>query len=232
MNEPALPPPLSHAALDEAIRVHLGEQLRVYFGDPTDDRLPLSLRRLADRVAQVIRAYTEPVDQAFIDGVMAALPALKAYAISLTRNGDQAEDLIQDTVLKAISKQERFEEGTNLQAWLFTILRNNHFTMHRKVNREVEDADGSYAATLTAIPEQEGRLMMIKLQAALAHLTQDQRQALLLVGLEGVEYEDAAVRLGCAVGTVKSRLNRARTRLAELLELDDGDWGRGCVTRR
>jgi RNA polymerase sigma-70 factor (ECF subfamily) len=74
--------------------------------------------------------------------------------------------------------------------------------------------------------------MMIKLQAALASLTEDQRNALLLVGLEGVEYEDAAVELGCAVGTIKSRVNRARTRLAELLELDDGDWGRGRVIRR
>jgi RNA polymerase sigma-70 factor (ECF subfamily) len=226
------PSPLVQAALNEAIQAHLGEQLRAYYGDPTNDRLPLSLRLLADRTAQIIRAHTEPVDQGFIDGLMAALPALKAYAISLTRNGDKAEDLIQETILKAISKQEHFVEGTNLQAWLFTILRNHSFTIHRKVRLEVEDSDGMYAAKLEAAPAQEGHLMMIKLQAALASLTEDQRNALLLVGLEGVEYEDAAVELGCAVGTIKSRVNRARTRLAELLELDDGDWGRGRVIRR
>jgi RNA polymerase sigma-70 factor (ECF subfamily) len=231
MSESA-PSSLSRAALDDAIQAHLGEQLRAYYGDPTNHRLPLSLRLLADRAAQIIRAHTEPVDQVFIDGIMAALPALKAYAISLTRNADKAEDLIQETILKAISKQQHFEEGTNLQAWLFTILRNHSFTIHRKVRREVEDADGIHAAKLEAAPAQEGRLMMIKLQAALASLTEDQRNALLLVGLEGAEYEDAAVELGCAVGTIKSRVNRARTRLAELLELDDGDWGRGRVIRR
>ncbi|MET0528510.1 MAG: sigma-70 family RNA polymerase sigma factor [Microvirga sp.] len=222
-----IPFPLSQSALHKAIQAHLGEQLRAYYGDPTGDRLPSSLRLLADRVAQVIRAHTEPVDRTFINGVMSALPALRAFAISLTRNGDQAEDLIQDTVLKAISKQERFEEGTNLQAWLFTILRNNYFTIHRKTSREVADTDGIHAAKLETIPGQEDHLMIGKLQAALVRLPQEQRNALLLVGLEGVEYEDAAIELGCAVGTIKSRVNRARTRLAELLALDDGDWGRG-----
>jgi len=228
VNEPASSP-LTQAALGEAIRAHLGEQLRAYYGDPTDNRLPLSLRQLADRVAQVIRACAEPVDQDFIDGVMAALPALRAFAISLTRDADKAEDLTQETVLKAISKQERFEEGTNLQGWLVTILRNSYFTTHRKVSREVADTDGIYAAKLEAIPGQEDHLMIGKLQAALARLPQVQRETLLLVSLEGMEYEDAAVELGCAVGTIKSRVNRARTRLAELLELDDGDWGRGRV---
>jgi len=231
VNEPASSP-LMHVALSEAIRAHLGEQLRAYYGDPTNSRLPLTLRHLIDRVAQVIRAHAEPVDQGFIDGVMAALPALKAFAISLTRDADKAEDLTQDTVLKAISKQETFEEGTNLQAWLFTILRNSYFTTHRKIRREVSDTDGIYAAKLEAIPGQEDHLMIGKLQAALIRLPPKQRNALLLIGLEGVEYEDAAVELGCAVGTIKSRVNRARTRLAELLELDDGEWGRGRVIRR
>ena len=227
MTEQTQPAPLTHASLDDAIQGHLGAQLRLLYGDPSTDSLPLDLRRLADRVAQIIRAHTEPVDQAFIDGIMAALPALRSFAISLTKNLDKAEDLVQDTVLKAISKQERFEGGTNLQAWLFTILRNNHFSMHRKVNREVEDADGSYAESMIAVPEQEGCLMMAKLQEALARLPKDQREALLLIGLEGVEYEAAALELGCAVGTIKSRVNRARKRLAELLELDRDDWGRG-----
>jgi len=230
MNEPASSP-LTQATLSEAIQAHLGKQLRSFYGDPSTDRLPLSLRQLADRMAQVIRAHAKPIDQGFIDGVMAALPALKAFAISLTRDADKAEDLTQDTVLKAISKQERFEEGTNLQAWLFTILRNSYFTTHRKIRREVSDTDGIYSAKLETIPEQEGRLMMGKLQAALARLPQEQRKALLLVGLDGMEYEAAALELGCKVGTIKSRINRARTRVAELLELDQGEWGRGRLTR-
>ena len=81
----SVPFQLSQAALDMAIQAHLGEHLRAYYGDPKKNRLPATLRRLADRVAQVVRAHTEPVDQAFIDGVMAALPALRAFAISLTR---------------------------------------------------------------------------------------------------------------------------------------------------
>lgn len=207
MSEPA-PSPLSQAALDEAIQGHLGAQLRLLYGDPSSNRLPSDLRRLADRVAQVIRAHTEPVDQAFTDGIMTALPHLRAFAISLTRNLDSAEDLVQDTVFKAISKQERFEEGTNLQAWLFTILRNNYFSARRKVQREVEDTDGSYAATLIAMPEQEGQLMMAKLQAALKRLPQDQREALLLVGLEGVQYEETQL-LSLVVLSARSRAGSA-----------------------
>jgi len=207
----------------------LGQQLRALYGDPSNDKIPRSLGNLADRVAQIVRAHTEPVHQAFTDGVMAALPALKAFAISLTRDLDKAEDLVQDTILRAISKQEYFEEGTNLQAWLFTILRNHYYTGHRKLRREVEDADGSYAESMIALPEQEDHLMMAKLQAALARLPPDQRDALLLVGLDGVEYEAAAAQLRCKIGTIKSRVNRARTRLAELLQMDDRESGRGRV---
>jgi RNA polymerase sigma-70 factor (ECF subfamily) len=211
--------------LDEAIQAHLGEQLRALYGDPSDDRMPLSLRRLADRVAQVIRAHTEPVDQAFVDGIMAALPHLRAFAISLAKNVDRAEDLVQDTVLKAIGKQESFEAGTNIQAWLFTILRNAFFSIRRKTQREVEDSDGSLAATLVCIPDQEDRIAFQDLEAALAKLPQDQREAVLLVGMEGMQYEEAASALGIKVGTVKSRVNRARNRLAELLHLDPDDLG-------
>ena len=195
----------SRVMLGDAIQAHLGEQLRALYGDPSDDRMPLSLRRLADRVAQVIRAHTEPVDQAFVDGIMAALPHLRAFAISLAKNVDRAEDLVQDTVLKAIGKQESFEAGTNIQAWLFTILRNAFFSIRRKTQREVEDSDGSLAATLVCIPDQEDRIAFQDLEAALAKLPQDQREAVLLVGMEGMQYEEAASALGIKVGTVKSR---------------------------
>src|SRR5918997_1451489 len=131
----------SAAALSASVRLHLGKQLRPLSGDPAEDKLPRDLARLADRVAQVIRAHTEPVDQAFVSGVMDALPNLRAFALSLTGKVDQAEDLVQDTVLKALTKQDTFETGTNLQAWLFTILRNGFYSTHRKTSRSRSPGD-------------------------------------------------------------------------------------------
>ncbi|PVE21319.1 RNA polymerase subunit sigma-70 [Microvirga sp. KLBC 81] len=215
--------PSVSAALNNSIQAHLGQHLRTWYGDPAEDKLPHNLARLLDRVAQVIRARTELADQAFVDGVLASVTSLRAFAISLTRNGEQAEDLVQETVLRAISKQKQFEAGTNLQAWLFTILRNQFFSEHRKSLREVEDGDGSYAATMVCMPDQEERIMIHDLEAALHKLPDGQREALMLVGVEGLSYEEAALVLGCAVGTVKSRVNRARSCLAELMRLAGED---------
>jgi RNA polymerase sigma-70 factor (ECF subfamily) len=218
---------LSHAAengfLDQAIQVHLGRELRMIYGEPSEKKLPVGLARLLDRVSQVIRAHTEPVNQVFVDGIMGSLSPLRAFAISLTHYITRAEDLVQETVLKAISKQEKFEAGTNLQAWLFTILRNLYFSAHRRTRREVEDADGAYAAAMISIPDQEDRLEIQEFYAALAKLPREQREALLLVGAEGISYEETAEALGVKVGTIKSRVNRARTRLAELMGLVHGD---------
>lgn len=219
------PLPHSAIALDDVVRSHLGAQLRVLYGNPDAIRLPQHLARLADRVAQVIRAHTEPVDQAFIDAVLRALPSLRAFAINLTRSIDRAEDLVQDTVLKAISRQERFEPGTNMEAWLFTILRNAFFSAHRKTQREVEDGAGLHASTLITIADQEDRIVMRDLEAALAKLSPEHRDALILVGAEGMAYEEAAIALGVKVGTMKSRVNRARTRLAELMGIRVADAG-------
>jgi RNA polymerase sigma-70 factor (ECF subfamily) len=214
-----LPGPAGNPLLGEAIQTHLGRELRALYGDPVDERLPRRLARLLDRVAQVIRAHTEPVDQAFVDELMGSLTSLRAYAISLTHDVNRAEDLVQETVLKAIGKQEKFEPGTNLQAWLFTIQRNLFFSAHRRTQREVEDADGVHAATMTSLPDQEDRLAVQDLHAALARLPREQREALLLVGAEGLSYEQTAEALGAKVGTIKSRVNRARTRLTELMGL-------------
>ena len=108
-----------------------------------------------------------------------------------------------------------FKEGTNLKAWLFTILRNTYFSERRKRRREVEDADGSYAARLATHPAQHGHMEMQDFRAALVRLPDDQREALILVGAAGFSYEEAAEISGCAVGTIKSRVNRARNRLGE-----------------
>lgn len=151
------------------------------------------------------------------------LPAMRAFAMSLTRNPATADDLVQDTVVKAWSNLDKFQRGTNLRAWLFTILRNTFYSLHRKRNREVEDPEGVMADGLSVKPRHDGRLAMADFKEAFAQLPAEQREALVLVGAEGFSYEEAAEMCGCAVGTIKSRTNRARTRLAELMHLEDED---------
>src|SRR5689334_16660622 len=163
------------------------------------------------------------IEPALRDSLLAATPNLRAFAVSLTGSFDRADDLVQDTLLRALSHIDRFERGTNLNAWLFTILRNLFHSEYRKRRREVEDPDGGYAATLRSAPEQQSHLDFEDLRAALAKLPPDQREALLLVGAQGFSYEDAAVICGCAIGTVKSRVNRARKRLAELMFVEGVD---------
>ncbi|MGR3469114.1 MAG: RNA polymerase sigma factor [Shimia sp.] len=151
------------------------------------------------------------------------LGALRAFAMSLTRNAATADDLVQDTVLKAWSNIDKFEPGTNMRAWLFTILRNTFYSLRRKRKREVEDVDGVMADSLSQKPEHDGRLNMRDFQAAFAQLPDSQREALTLVGASGFSYEEAAQTCGVAVGTIKSRVGRARARLVELLKLTDDE---------
>jgi len=184
---------------------------------------PSSFVRDRNPRTQAIHGASEPTNQYFADGIVASLSSLRSFAISLTRNVDQAEDLVQETVLRAITKQEKFEAGTNLRAWLFAILRNLFCSALRKIKHEVEDADGSYAATLVTIPDYENRIMLNELVAAVANLPLGQRQAIMLVGTEGMTYEEAAQALGCAIGTIQSRVSRARSRLAELMDHDQTD---------
>jgi RNA polymerase sigma-70 factor (ECF subfamily) len=166
------------------------------------------------------------------EALLAAVPSLRAFAISLSGQVDRADDLVQDTLLRALSNLHRFERGTNLNAWLFTILRNLFHSEYRKRRREVEDPDGSYAGRLKVHPEQGSRLDFEDFRSALAKLPSDQREALLLVGASGFSYEEAAHICGCAVGTIKSRVNRARIRLATLLNVADvDDLGPDSMTR-
>src|SRR5262249_15685624 len=145
---------------------------------------------------------------------------LRAFAVSLCGDREHADDLVQETLFKARNHLDSFHEGTNLKAWLFTILRNTYFSERRKRRREVEDADGSYAATLATHPEQHGHMDMQDFRAALTRLPDDQREALILVGAAGFSYEEAAEISGCAVGTIKSLVNRARNQLADMLATD------------
>jgi RNA polymerase sigma-70 factor (ECF subfamily) len=151
------------------------------------------------------------------------LPALRAFAISLTRNISAADDLVQETIVKAWSNLSRFEAGTNMRAWLFTILRNTHFSNRRKRKREVPDSDGMYARRLSVRPEHDGRLAFSEFLVAFDKLSDEHREVLVLVGASGFSYEEAAGMIGVAVGTVKSRANRARARLQELLGVSQGE---------
>jgi RNA polymerase sigma-70 factor, ECF subfamily len=151
------------------------------------------------------------------------LPSLRAFARSLAHNPAQADDLVQDTLVKALANVDRFEPGTNLRAWLFTILRNHYYSQLRKAKREVEDAEGRLAARLSVRPEQDGSVDLEDFKTAFAQLQPDHREVLTLVGASGCSYEEAAEICGCAVGTIKSRVNRARRKLTELLGLDNED---------
>jgi len=155
--------------------------------------------------------------------MLAALPNLRAFAVSLTHNPDAADDLVQDTILRAWANLDRFAVGTNLNAWLFTILRNGFYSQHRKKRREVEDPDGSFAARLWAPPEQPAKCDVQDMLKAFRKLVVEHREALLLIVAEGLSYEDAARVCGVPVGTIKSRVNRARARLAQLLAVEDAE---------
>jgi RNA polymerase sigma-70 factor (ECF subfamily) len=155
-----------------------------------------------------------PLTNQLRDDILASVPSLRAFAISLSGNGDRADDLVQETLLRAIANIDSFQPGSNLPAWLFTILRNLFRSDYRKRRREVEDAEGNYAKTLKTQPSQG---------AHLDKLPQDQREALILVGASGFSYEDAAAICGCAVGTIKSRVNRARSKLSALLYVDGAE---------
>jgi RNA polymerase sigma-70 factor (ECF subfamily) len=154
------------------------------------------------------------------DAIIGHLPALRTFALSLCRDASQADDLLQDTVVKAWSKFHLFTPGTNLRAWLFTILRNNFYSGRRKRAREVEDPGEVMAGQLVSKPDQYGHLALGELQAALKRIPDEQREALILVGAMGFTVEEAAETCGCAPGTIKSRTNRARKALAGLLGLD------------
>ena len=157
------------------------------------------------------------------DELVTHLPALRAFALSLTRNRATADDMMQDTVLKAWTNMDKFQVGTNMRAWLFTILRNNYYSSRRKLNREVADVDNAFSDTLSVKPDHDGRLQMMDFKDAFEQLADEHREALILVGANGFSYDDAAEMCGVATGTMKSRVNRARAKLTEILQLNDDE---------
>ncbi|MGU3285231.1 sigma-70 family RNA polymerase sigma factor [Methylobacterium mesophilicum] len=182
-----------------------------------DTRLGQVLLRL--RAALLDAEAERQVTKTFGDELIALVPRLRRFAHVRTDGAAQADDLVQATLLKAWEHRYRFEDGTNLIAWLFTILRNTHLNQRQRMRREVEDVDGAIAGTLSSAPDQEHRIAISELQCALETLPEDQRETLLLVTVDGLRHEEAAAILGCQVGTVKSRVSRARERLAIALGL-------------
>ena len=150
--------------------------------------------------------------------LLSAIPDLRAFAISLCGNREQGDDLVQETLLSAWAHIRDFREGSNMAAWLFTILRNRFINEFRKRRHSVEDPDGKHAENLTVLPGQEGWAISVDLGYALERLPAHQREAVLLVGASGLSLAEAASICGCEVGTIKSRVNRGRARLAELMD--------------
>ncbi len=157
----------------------------------------------------------------FKDDLVAEIPGLRAFAVSLCGSVTTADDLVQEALLRAWSNSDKFQPGTSLRAWLFTILRNIYYSQYRKRAREVQDSDGFYARRLTVPGDQESHLDLEDFRKAMTKLPAEQREVLTLIGASGLSYEEAAAICGVEIGTIKSRLSRARSRLVELLGLDE-----------
>lgn len=198
-------------------RDHLGNELRTLYGSLASDNQPQRLLDLLEQLDTALAGHQLVEVETFRQGLTKALPVLRRFAISLTANSTQADDLVQETFYRAWANQHRFMRGTNLTGWLITIARNAYYSECRRRKREVEDADGAAASKLIAFPAQERSIELQEVLQAMLALPAVQREALMLVGAQGMSYEAAAELIGCQVGTVKSRVSRARSYLTKKL---------------
>ena len=152
------------------------------------------------------------------DDMVALVPQLHSFARSLTRDGVRADDLVQEALTRALNNIDRFRPGTNLKAWLFTIVRNEHYSQLRRRKFEAHGVDTDLLPEPSVPPDHDGKLELRDLNRALASLSPGQRTALILVSVSGFSYEEAAAICGCAVGTIKSRVARARETLLQMLD--------------
>ncbi|MDZ7588532.1 MAG: sigma-70 family RNA polymerase sigma factor [Parasphingorhabdus sp.] len=188
---------------------------------------PSSAARTIKTVAET-RPATQSVigDQAFKLELAALIPHLRAFGRSLCGSADTADDLVQETMLKAWKSRAQFQPGTSMKNWAFVILRNSFLSQMRR-RKFHGDYDQAVADRILVAPdEQSNHLHLGDLQRALLQLPVDQREALILIGAGGLSYEEAAEICGCAVGTVKSRVSRARTALEAILESGQLDVSR------
>lgn len=154
------------------------------------------------------------------DDILAYSTALRAYSRALCRNRAEADDLFQDTVLRAMEKIDQYQPGTNMRAWLFTIMRNSFLTNCHKIARERTGSEDCVSGKPQMKPDQEWHLMAVEMLDALQDMPVHYRRTIVMVGALGVSYQDAASMLDCDIGTVKSRVNRARSILREKLHPD------------
>ena len=149
------------------------------------------------------------------------IPRMRRYALALTRKPDKADDLVQTTLVRAIAKQHLFKPGTNLRAWLFTLLHNQHVNdVRRSVNEGISVDVADLAKDLVAVADPSAPRQLKELDAAIAKLPIEQRQVILLVGLEGMAYEEVAAILMVPIGTIRSRLSRGRSALRQLMGME------------
>ena len=159
------------------------------------------------------RAAADAADKEFRKTLLSAVPELKSFAIALAHNRDLADDLVQETLTKALEHADSFTRGSNMRAWLVTILRNQYFSERRRLRREIGDPEGIYQSGLVSLPEQEASILFKTVVSAVGELPSPMRETLVAVGAEAYTYEEAAQFCGCAIGTIKSRASRARAML-------------------
>lgn len=147
--------------------------------------------------------------------LVSLLPALRAFARTFHRHPSDADDLVQETLTKAIRHADKFTPGTNMKSWLFTIMRNECYSAARTMKRRIAGAPLPIEVTITGTHSQEWAVRASEMAKAIDALPPTQREAIVLVGMLGFSYDEAADICGCAIGTIKSRLNRARAHLAE-----------------
>jgi RNA polymerase sigma factor (sigma-70 family) len=175
-------------------------------------------QQTADEASPAAPAEWAPLpDPEFKDQLAAVIPHLRAFGRSLSGSRDLADDLVQETLLKAWAARERFQAGTNMRAWTFIILRNLFLSQMRRARFKGEWDELTASKILAAPASQDRHIELSDMQRALMHLPQPQREALILVGAGGFAYEEAAEICGCAVGTIKSRVARGRVALEGLL---------------
>lgn len=219
-----LTPRLPGAAAQSPVVRDLGALLRIAFAAVEAAPLPDRLLQLLEQLGSDEPPAGPPTgiamlsDAEFKQALAAVIPHLRAYGRSLSGSADLADDLVQETMLKAWMARDRFIAGTNMRAWTHVILRNVYFSMARRARFKGEWDEYS-ADLLLAIPAgQESHVALGDMQRALMQLPAEQREALILMGASGMSCEEVAVISQCAVGTVKSRVARARVALRALLD--------------
>jgi len=157
----------------------------------------------------------------FADDLAAERPALERFAWRRARRADLVDDLVQETMLRAWAHRDKFQEGTNLSAWLYTILRNTHISFLRKSQREQVGLEEGWEQSMATPASQQDHLDLMEVAKAIGAMPADQRDVLISAGVEGRPHSEIAAQTGCALGTVRSRLSRARVRLNAMLDGED-----------